>query len=116
MIYFVTGNKNKFAEAQKIIPELVQLSIDLPEIQDVNPHKVIAAKLETARKHAQGTFIVEDTSLFLDSLNGLPGPLIRSFEETIGLTGIVTLAEKMGNNAKTKTVIGYASEKKRAVL
>jgi inosine/xanthosine triphosphate pyrophosphatase family protein len=32
-IYFITGNKNKFEEARKIIPDLEQLDIDLIEIQ-----------------------------------------------------------------------------------
>lgn len=31
-LYFITSNPNKFAEAKKVIPELEQLDIDLPEI------------------------------------------------------------------------------------
>ncbi len=33
--YFITGNKNKIEEAKSVIPELQQLDIDLPEIQEI---------------------------------------------------------------------------------
>ena len=109
MLYFITGNKNKFAEVKAILPEVKQLDIDLPEIQDIDPHKIIKAKLQAAFDHAQGEFIVEDTSLYLDCLNGLPGPLIKWFLQTIGNDGLSNLAEKLGNNkAIAKTIIGYA--------
>jgi inosine/xanthosine triphosphate pyrophosphatase family protein len=78
-IQFITGNKNKFAEAQKIISNLEQLDVDLPEIQEIDAKKVIEAKLQEARNLFEGEFVVEDTSLYLDCLNGLPGPLIKWF-------------------------------------
>lgn len=107
-IQFITGNINKFKEAQKIIPELEQLDIDLPEIQDIDAHEVIKSKLEEAKKHHEGIFVVEDTSLYLDCLNGLPGPLIKWFEKTIGNDGLYDVANKYDNyNAQAKTVVGY---------
>ena len=48
-IQFITGNKNKFAEAQKIISNLEQLDVDLPEIQEIDAKKVIEAKLQEAK-------------------------------------------------------------------
>ena len=47
-LYFITGNKNKFAEAQKIFPEIQMLDLDLPEIQEVNGEEIIKAKLNEA--------------------------------------------------------------------
>ena len=82
-LYFITGSKGKFAEVQLIIPNLKQLNIDLPEIQELDPKKIIEAKLQSAFEHRSGEFIVEDTSLYLDCLNGLPGPLIKWFIKTI---------------------------------
>lgn len=111
-IYFITGNKNKFAEAKEIIPSLRQLAIDLPEIQEIDAKKIIQAKLEEALKHKSGEFIVEDTSLYLDCLNGLPGPLIKWFLQTIGSKGIFELAKKYNNfQAGAQTCIGYAKNK-----
>ncbi|MEA3322712.1 MAG: non-canonical purine NTP pyrophosphatase [Patescibacteria group bacterium] len=110
-IQFITGNENKFKEAQKIIPELEQLDIDLPEIQEVDAHEVIKAKLIEAQKHHGGVFVVEDTSLYLDCLNGLPGPLIKWFEKTIGNEGLCDIAKKYNDyGAQAKTIVGYGDE------
>jgi len=108
-IYFITGNENKFREAKKIMPELVQLSIDLPEIQDINSENIIKEKLKEAIKHKQGEFIVEDGSFYMDCLNGLPGPLIKWFVKALGDKGIYELAKKYNNfKAEVKVTIGYA--------
>jgi len=48
-LYFVTGNKNKHDEAKAIIPELLQLDIDLPEIQEMNSQKIIESKLQAIK-------------------------------------------------------------------
>lgn len=109
MLYFITGNKNKFSEVKAILPDVEQMDIDLPEMQETDPHAIIRAKLQEAFNHAQGEFIVEDTSLYLDGLNGLPGPLIKWFLKAIGIEGLANMAEKLGNDRATaKTMIGYA--------
>ena len=108
-LYFITGNKNKFEEVKSILPNVEQLDIDLPEIQDIDAKVIIKAKLLEALKHKDGEFIVEDTSLYLDCLGGLPGPLIKWFMKTIGNEGLCNLAEKLGNNkAEAKTIMCYA--------
>jgi inosine triphosphate pyrophosphatase len=110
MLYFITGNKNKFDEVAAILPGIEQLDIDLPEIQELDPHEIIKAKLTEAFKHKSGEFIVEDTSLYFDCLNGLPGPLIKWFLKTVGNEGLANIVEKMGNKkAQAKTMIGYAT-------
>ncbi len=109
MLYFITGNKNKFEEVKKILPNVSQLDIDLPEIQDIDAQAIIKAKLEEAFNHAEGEFIVEDTSLYLDCLNGLPGPLIKWFLQAMGNEGLVDMVEKLRNdNAVARTIVGYA--------
>lgn len=106
----ITGNKSKYQEMARFIPGLKVIDFDLPEIQEVDAHKVIVAKLTAAQKHAKHNYIVEDTSLYLDCLNGLPGPLIKWFQATIGIEGIADLAQKYNNTkASAKTVIGYMS-------
>jgi len=111
-LYFITGNKNKLAEVKSILPDVEQLDIDLPEIQSIDAKEIITAKLLEALKHQKSEFIVEDTSLYFDCLNGLPGPLIKWFMKTIGNEGLFNLVEKLGNNrAEAKTMIGYAKSK-----
>jgi len=112
MIQFITGSKNKLEEIQAIVPGIEQLEMDLPEIQEIDPHKIIQAKLEVAFAHSSGEFIVEDTSLYMEAMNGLPGPLIKWFLQVMGNEGLVNLADKLGNNkAVAKTLIGYAKSK-----
>lgn len=113
IINFITGNRNKFLEVSSIIPNLNQLDIDLPEIQEINARVIIENKLREAFKHLDGEFIVEDTSLYLDGLSGLPGPLIKWFLKTIGNDGLAKLAISSGNcQAQAKTIIGYGKSPK----
>ena len=107
--YFITGNKNKFNEAKLLIPSLEMLALELPELQSDDAEFIIRAKLAEARKHHDGEFIVEDTSLHFKCLNGLPGPLIKWFLHRLGHKGLYDLVSRSGNyGATARTLIGYA--------
>ncbi len=106
--YFITGNKNKFSEVQAVFPNVKQLKVNLDEIQDFDARKIIEHKLLEATKKHKGEFIVEDTSLYMESMNGLPGPLIKWFLDRIGNDGLYQIADNNSNNkAVAKTIIGY---------
>ncbi|QQS21964.1 non-canonical purine NTP pyrophosphatase [Candidatus Saccharibacteria bacterium] len=108
-MYFITGNAGKFREASAFIDGLQQLDIDLTEPQSLDPREVIEFKLLEARKHHTGGFIVEDRSLYLDGLNGFPGPLIKWMLKSVGQQGIYNLCRDIRNmRAHAKTVIGYS--------
>lgn len=107
-IYFVTSNEGKFREVSDFINGLERLDVDFTEPQSLDPHDVIAYKLFEARKHRSAEYIVEDTSLYLDGLNGFPGPLIKWMLKSVGQQGIYNLCRDIGNmRAHAKTVIGY---------
>jgi inosine triphosphate pyrophosphatase len=112
-ILFVTGNNDKLREAKAMMPEIEGCDIDLSEIQEMETEKIIKAKLEEAMKQKPGVeLIVEDQSLTIDGMNGLPGPFIKWFVKSLDLEGIYKLAVKMGNQeTKAKTLIGYANNK-----
>ncbi len=108
-LYFITGNEGKFKDSKKFFPEIKQLDIDLPEIQEIDSHEIVKEKLEGVFERVEGEFIVEDTSLSFNCLNGLPGPLIKWFEKSLGNEGLVEIVEKLGNNsAEAKITLGYA--------
>lgn len=110
MLYFITGSKHKFEEVSSIISPLEQLEIDLPEIQEIDAKLIIEAKLSSARAHHPGALIVEDTSLYLDCLGALPGPLIKWFMKSLGTEGLYNLCKQMGNyKATAKVLMGYSS-------
>jgi non-canonical purine NTP pyrophosphatase (RdgB/HAM1 family) len=107
-LYFITGNDGKFREAKVLLPTLERLNVDLPEEQSLDAEYVIQKKLEAARSQFNGQLIVEDTSLYLDGLNGFPGPLIKWMLQAVGADGIHSLTQKIHNKkAVAKTIIGY---------
>lgn len=115
MLYFITGNKNKFKEFEYILGKgnIEQLDIDLPELQEIDPHKIIMHKLEEALKHHKGPILIEDTSLYLDCLGGkLPWPLIKRFLKELKNEGIYELVSHYKNfKARATVLIGYAKNK-----
>jgi len=112
-LYFITGNKGKFKEVKSIIPSVKQIDLDLPEIQELDPKKVIEEKLKEATKKHKGEFFCEDTSVYINEMNGLPGPLIKWFLKSMGLKGIYGLASKFkSRKAVASTMIGYTNGKK----
>jgi len=126
-LYFITSNKGKFEEAKEIIPSIKQLDMDLPEIQEIDAMEVVKAKLldalEIIKKMSKNSLLsaenlfIEDTSLYIDCLNGLPGPLIKWFLKTMGNDGLFKITEKMGNNrAQARTIIGYAENDKEILF
>ena len=111
-LYFITGNKDKFVEAQAILGDIEQLNEELPEIQEIDAKKIIEAKLHTAKELREGEFIVEDTSLYFDCLCGLPGPLIKWFFRAVGNEGLWRIASDAGNTkAEARVLIGYADKR-----
>lgn len=108
---YITGNEGKFRETKMLIPEVEQLNIDLPEIQEVDPKKIIEAKLTEARKTKKETFMVDDASFYLEAIPGLPGPLIKWFMKTIGNDGLFQIAKRFENFfAKAMLIVGYLDE------
>lgn len=110
-IFFITGNQGKLREVRELLPDIQGLDLDLTEIQELDATKIIQAKLAEAQKSHTGRFIVEDTSLYLDEMNGLPGPLVKWFVKSIGIEGIYQLTQ-IGKSARAtaRTFIGYADE------
>ncbi len=110
MIHFITGNRNKFEEAKKIIPELDILELDLDEIQELDPKKIIEHKIKEALKSHSGPFVIDDVGIEIMALNGFPGPLAKWFLKSLGLNGVYNLVKKSeeNNGAVFYAQIGYA--------
>ena len=108
MLKFITGNKNKFEEAKLVFSDIEQLDFDLAEIQEVDPKKIIEHKLLEAAKKYKGEFFVEDQSMHLDALNGLPGPFIKWFWQGLGNQGLFNLVSNLKNDkAHNRISVGY---------
>jgi len=98
ILYFVTGNKNKFSEISQIFKnnglsyKLLQLDIDPLEIQADSLRDVALFKLDNIKEKINGSFFVEDAGFFVDKpLNGFPGVYSSFVFKTIGNEGILNL-------------------------
>lgn len=109
---FVTSRKEKFEEMQAMLApiELVQFSVELPELQCLDAELILKEKMRRASEFVpQGQFIVDDTSVYFDCLGGkLPGPFIKHFFQALGVRGLYELTSKYGKYGATAiTRIGY---------
>jgi non-canonical purine NTP pyrophosphatase (RdgB/HAM1 family) len=105
---FVTGSTNKVAEAERILRfKLEHRQIDLPEIQAVDVEEVITYKAKYAYSVLdKKPVMIEDTGLYIEAWNGLPGALVKWFIEKIGDTGICEMMHSFTNkNAWARTAV-----------
>lgn len=114
IITFVTGNKKKLEEVQRILFEdsaanfsLTNAKIDLPELQG-DPIAIAKEKCETAAKIIGGAVITEDTSLCFMALNELPGPYIKWFLDSCKHSGLNRMLDGFDDRtAYAQTVVAY---------
>jgi len=101
-LYFVTGNEMKAREVARIMPDIERISLDLPEIQSLDPQEVLKEKLLEAHKlEPNKTLVVEDVTYSIKGMGGLPGTLIKWFVESLGPSGIFDL---LGEKDSTTSV------------
>jgi len=105
---FITSNAGKLKEAREILKDydVENIHIDLPELQG-EPKDIIVEKARLAATHIQGPFFVEDVSVCLDALNGLPGPYIKDFLKKLGAKGVYDLVANY-NNCSAKAICSIA--------
>ncbi len=97
-IDYVTSNLKKFEEAYHILKagenanslSIVHANVHLTEIQGT-AEEIAIHKAKEAYSILKKPVIIDDISLYCHALNGMPGPYIRYFLETIGDEGIYKL-------------------------
>jgi XTP/dITP diphosphohydrolase len=115
VIFFATGNINKFNEAKSILSPygfavaLLQLKGD--EIQSDNLKEIAQASAINAYNKSNLPIFVEDAGLFIKALNGFPGPYAAFVYKTIHNSGILRLmADVKDRRAKFRSVIAYCDK------
>lgn len=99
---FITGNaaKAQFLRDYLKIP-ITHHKLDLAEIQSLNLQEVVEDKARRAYDILKSPVLVEDSSLEITALHGLPGPLVKWFYEALGNAGMCRLL----NAADTREAI-----------
>ncbi len=112
-IFFVSSNRHKYDEAKTILAsfgiELEFFKCHLTEIQSDSLQEIAVKKANEAFSLCKNSVIVEDDGLFVDSLNGFPGPYSSYVFKTIGNNGVLKLVLK-NRQARFQSVIAFCSK------
>ena len=106
-VVVVTTNEDKLAEINDILGTNHKVSKnDITEIQSLDLDEVIADKAKKAYQIVKKPVLVEDVSLEIKALGGLPGPFVKFFLATLGTEGTVALVK--GKDTATKATCAAA--------
>jgi XTP/dITP diphosphohydrolase len=110
---FVTSNKNKWLEAQRILGyALERAELELDELQAETVSAVALAKARAAYAQLGRPVIVEDAGIELSGLGGFPGPFIKYWEKLGGLESICRAADGLGNRrVRAVCALGVCSDR-----
>jgi XTP/dITP diphosphohydrolase len=111
-IYFATGNAHKLREAGNILGavgyEVEHIDCDYPELQADDLETISAYGAQWCAQQLDKPVMVDDSGIFIEALNGFPGPYSRYVEDHLGNPNILKLMEGVANRkAVFRTVIGY---------
>jgi XTP/dITP diphosphohydrolase len=114
VIFFATNNVNKFQEARRIIGEhkiaVGMLRVKTLEIQSENLQEIAKSSVIEAFRKCNLPVIVEDAGLFVEALNGFPGPYAAYVYRTIGNEGLLQLMKNVKNRkASFMSSVAYFS-------
>ena len=112
----VTSNEGKYKEYREKLgdhySEIKMADVGYPEIQTDELEDVVEFALEVLSERSP--LIIDDSGLFVDSLNGFPGVYSSYVMKTLGCDGILSLLEdKEDRRSRFECVIGYLGERKR---
>ncbi|MDD2472767.1 MULTISPECIES: RdgB/HAM1 family non-canonical purine NTP pyrophosphatase [unclassified Methanoculleus] len=110
----VTSNANKAREVAAYFGGLLEVehvALECPEIRHADVGEIARGKAEFAYRTLARPLIVDDTGLFIDALEGFPGPCAAYVQDTIGNAGVLNLMDGVENrNARFETAIAFARE------
>lgn len=115
-ILFATGNFHKFNEVRSILSSMGiavgMLRVKGREVQSDNICEIAESCAVGAFNHCRMPLIVEDAGLFIDALEGFPGPYSAYVYKTIQNRGILKLMEMLQNRKATfcSAIVYYSQE------
>jgi len=115
LVFFATNNINKFNEARKILSRyeiaVGMLRVKTMEIQSESLEEIAKTSAIHAYRQCGLPIIVEDAGLFIEALNGFPGPYASYVYKTIGNEGLLKLMKETNNRkACFQSVVAYFYE------
>ena len=107
-LIFATSNEDKINEAESILGIKVKgTSFEVEEIQSLDPAKVAFAKAKAYFKVLKTPLFVEDTSLAIEGLNGLPGTYVNDVTKVLDNAGLASLISGKSRKAMAQVTIVF---------
>jgi XTP/dITP diphosphohydrolase len=115
VVFFATGNLNKFNEARSILNQygfgVGMLKLKGDEVQSDSLQEIAEKSVKNAYDACHLPVFVEDAGLFIDALKGFPGPYAAYVYKTIHNSGVLKLMEEEKNRkAVFQSVIAFCSK------
>jgi XTP/dITP diphosphohydrolase len=112
VVFFATGNVHKFDEARNLLAKIGiavgMLKVKGEELQSDSLVEIAQASAREAFNRCCLPVIVEDAGLFIDALNGFPGPYAAYVYKTIGNKGVLELMDGVeARKAVFRSAIAY---------
>ncbi|WP_426963734.1 non-canonical purine NTP pyrophosphatase [Haloparvum alkalitolerans] len=110
MLNYVTTNPGKVREAEEYLgtESVGQLEFDYTEIQASELGPIAARGAREAYRHAGEPVLVDDAGLFIEDLDGFPGPYSSYVEDTLGVERVWAIAEELADRrASFRCVLAY---------
>lgn len=100
---FITGNLDKVQHLERLLGmKLEHIAMELDEIQSIDPEVVVAHKAKQAYAEMHRPVLVDDVAMWLDELDGLPGPFIKFFvTATNGAENLCRMADSLASRKAT---------------
>jgi XTP/dITP diphosphohydrolase len=114
LVFFATGNYHKFDEARLVLAEFniatAMLKTKASEVQDDDIENIAKASAVEVAQRICLPVIAEDAGLFIEALNGFPGPYSKFVHRTLGMEGVLTLLEKrQDREASFKSAVAFSN-------
>ena len=112
-ITLITGNAGKVAELSRLLGIKVHnQKVALTEIQALDVRRVVEFKAQAAFEVLKRPVLVDDTGLYIEAWQGLPGALVAWFMDSVGKDGILKMLEGWADrSARAVTALGYCDER-----
>jgi XTP/dITP diphosphohydrolase len=120
-VYLITKNWMKVLVAKETMEndgiEIKQLKVDTPEIQSLDVKEIVKFSARWAAEKFKKPVIKSDTSLWIEALNGFPGPFAHYVDKTLGPEGILRLMKKSKNRrAKIITAVAFCKPGRKPIV
>lgn len=97
---FASSNRHKYEEFRRMLSDLIDLKfleVDYLEPQGEDTREIVVTSAKWLSNYIREPFFIEDSGLFIEALNGFPGPYSSYVFKKIGNEGVLKLMNGVEN-------------------